>query len=348
MAKVEALKCPNCGAAVAGTGQVVCIYCGSPLSVSDADKARLTQLKTHFGTPGRAVDKPQAAHFTRLPDQVITPQTREIPFRPEVSYEKLRGGKLDPNYAGDAQAIVDVCRAVHEATNREDLESYATTLDPAAAGFAAKARKAATTQFTSNDMKRYTARVAFTKLSHERAGADVTIEALIFFPAGFVNHLEVTFGYKFRKTPQGWRVYGSAVKRSPGLACGSSLALIGPAVGLIIGIIAAIVAVTKSCQDHAAREERAATITQPATPPPPQPPSSNPDARGYYAAKTGIPLYATPDISGRLTGVVLPESKFKVTAKTGDWYRIQQENGAVGWVPKEILVQSTGGDPEVR
>ncbi len=34
MARVESLRCPNCGGTVTGKGEITCQYCGSKLTIS--------------------------------------------------------------------------------------------------------------------------------------------------------------------------------------------------------------------------------------------------------------------------------------------------------------------------
>jgi hypothetical protein len=297
--------------------------------------------------------------FSRLPNLPITAETTDIPFEPIVSYEKLPGGKLNPALQSEAQAVLHVVETTQHAINREDLDSYMATIHPAYPAFAKKARAGAEAQFISGDMKRYTLAVTFNGLSREHAVVEVMFEAFIFFPSGHANHVQATFVYKLKKYEGAWRIYDSRLK---GQATGKAIvfAVVGVSMaGVLIGVIVALLAVFQSCDTGditITSEPKTITIeksqditvetpggvtTAPGTP-------ARPDAEGYYTATTGIPLYRTPDLNTTVTTVITPGVRFRVIEEKGDWFRIQSEDGARGWVPEIIIQANLGNDYKLR
>ncbi len=345
MPKIEALKCPNCGASVQGTGQVVCPYCNSALDVTGPDKVALNRVKTQYGAAGRTISTGQKARFNALPDLDVTPQTKEVPFRPTLIYGGIPGGRPDPARQADANAIVAAVETTHRAINKEDLDLYMSTISPESAAFYEQAKVAAVKQFVENDMKRFTTTINFRRLTADAAEVDTTIEALIFFPQGFTNHVVATFRGKWRKTAAGWKVVGSRVKSKKLIGgCGMAVALIGPAVGLVVGIGAAVAAVITKCDKSG--KEGAAETQAPAVAVETSPAGeagqaegapAKPDFEGYYAAKSGIPLYRAPNYGGSVTTVITPGTRYKILAQRKEWYRIRSEDGATGWVPEAVM-----------
>jgi hypothetical protein len=351
MPTVESLKCPNCGAAVHGAGKVTCPYCGSALAVSGPDRARLKRLRKSFGTRGRTIPPGRKVHFKELPGLDVDTRTTDIPFQPKVTYDKLPGGKPGPALLSVAQDILAVVEKTQRAVNEENLELYMTTVHPENKAFYESARRGATDQFITSDMKRYTLAVEFRALTAEDAAADVTIEAFIFFPSGQVNRVEPTFAYTLKKYSGEWKISASHVKGARlGLPKSLWLALILPFGGLLIGIIVAIVAVVQTCLPE--REEVTTTVTVESPEPvtvtrdgvPVVGESAVPDAEGYYVATTGIPLFKQPDMNAGFTSVITPGTKFKVTRQRGDWYMITSEDGARGWVMEAIIEANLGED----
>ncbi len=352
MAKVDALKCPNCGAAIKGEGPVTCPYCGSSLAVSLAEAERVKKIERELGTPGRRLEAGEAAYFSTLADVAITPSTRDIPFNPRVDYSKLPGGRLEPALAADAAAVVELTRTVQNAVNREELDSYMTTVHPAYASYAAKARAGAQLQFVDTDMKRYTLAVAFKRLTPEYAEALVTYEAFIFMSSGAVNHVEVTSLWKLKKYNGAWRVFASKFTgvKMP-MSCGMRLAIIGPAVGLLIGVVAAVVGIAAHC--HEQRKEEAAARAAEAAGAEEAPvwkaaSRQPPEADRWYEARAGIPLYDSPAPTGKLYVVVKPATRFRVLSEHDGFYRVQAEGNYFGWARENVIKANLGKDYEFQ
>ena len=346
MPTVESLKCPNCGAAVHGAGAVTCPYCGSALAVSVPDRAHLKRLRKSFGTRGRTIPPGRKVHFKDLPGLDVNTRTTDIPFQPRVTYDKLPGGKPGPALQSEAQDILAVVEKTQRAVNEENLELYMTTVHPENKVFYESARRGATDQFITSDMKRYTLTVDFTSLTAEDAAAAVTIEAFIFFPSGQVNRVEPTFAYTLKKYSGKWKISASYVKGAKlGLRKSFWLILLLPFGGLIVGLVVAVVAVFQACLPE--REEITTTVTV-ETPEyvtvPREEDKVVRDGKGYYAATTGIPLFKQPDMNAGFTSVITPGTKFKVTRQRGDWYMITSEDGARGWVPEAIIEANLGED----
>jgi DNA-directed RNA polymerase subunit RPC12/RpoP len=347
MPKVESLKCPNCGAAVRGTGEVTCPYCGSALAVSEPDRAHLKRLKVNFGTRGHTLPPGRKVHFKDLPGLAVDTRTTDIPFQPKVTYDKLPGGQPGPALRSEAQDILAAVERTQRAVNEENLELYATTVHPENKAFYERARRGAADQFITSDMKRYTLAVDFTALTAEDAAADVAFEAFIFLPSGRVNHVEATFAYTLKKYAGEWRISASYVKGAKlGMPKALWFALILPLAGLLIGVIAAIAAALHSCQPEAeettptnitVETSEHATVTGEGG-------TAARDDEGYYVAKTGIPLFKQPDLNAGFTSVITPGTKFKVTRQRGGWYMITSEDGARGWVPEAIIQANLGED----
>jgi hypothetical protein len=350
MARVESLKCPNCGASIRGSGNITCPYCGSALAVSRPDREHLQRLKVNFGTRGRPLTPGQEVHFRGLPDFAVDARTTEIPFQPRVTYDKLPGGKAEGALQSEAQQILAVVETTQRAVNEEDLELYMTTVHRESEAFYETARRGATDQFISSDMKRFTLAVDFRALTREEAAADVTIEALIFLPSGRVNHVEATFAYGLKKYFGEWKISASRVKGTAlGLRKSFWLIPLLPLGGLIVGVAVAIVAILQTCQPE--REEvTTTTVTvesgEQVTVPGGESKAAR-DADGYYVAETGIPLFKQPDMSAGFTSVITPGTNFKVTRRHGDWYMIESEDGARGWVPEAIIEANLGEDFEL-
>lgn len=347
MPKVESLNCPNCGAAVRGAGEVTCPYCGSALAVSVPDRAQLKRLRKSFGTRGRTIPPGRKVHFKELPGLAVDTRTTDIPFQPTVTYDKLPGGEPEPALQSEARDILAVIEKTQRAVNEENLERYMTTVHPENEVFYESARRGATDQFISSDMKRYTLAVDFTALAAEAAAVDVAFEAFIFLPSGRVNHVEATFAYTLKKYSGEWRISASYVKGAKlGLRKSFWLIFLLPFAGLIVGGIVAVVAVVQACLPE--REEVTTTTVTVETPGhatvPGEEDTAARDAEGYYVATTGIPLFKQPDMNAGFTSVITPGTKFKVTRQRGDWFMITSEDGARGWVPEAIIEANLGED----
>jgi len=343
MVKVETVKCPNCGGNIQGTGQISCPYCGSTLDVTAADPMRLTRVRSTFGTSGRAIARGGQASFDAMPGVVITPQTKDIPFRPTINYGPAAGNAA---LRAGADAVVELARKTHEAVNTENMDLYVSTLYEGDRDFYDKARQAANDQFVQTDMKRYSRSLTFKTLTMDEAVLENDVEALIFFPTGAVNHLGAIFVTTFRNVGGQWKAVASRVRaKGAGAPCGMLVALIGPAVGLIIGLGAAVFGIYSSCRDHHKETAKEVTpggvrITETspaATATAEEAVKPGPAEKGYYVARTGIPLYREAKYDSSWTTIMAPGAKFKVLFKKGEWYRLKNEDGAEGWAPEVIM-----------
>jgi uncharacterized protein YgiM (DUF1202 family)/DNA-directed RNA polymerase subunit RPC12/RpoP len=347
MPAVESLKCPNCGASVRGSGRVTCPYCGSTLDVRSSDRKQLRNIAAAFGTSGTKLAQGRKLHFKNSPGLDVTAQTKAVPFEPRISYARLPGGEPPPALQAEGQEIVRLVETTQTAVNREDLELYLSTIHPGYPAFYEKARRGAEAQFISGDMKRSTVAVEFTALTHEEAAAETAIEAFVFLPSGYVNHVEATFAYKLAKYEGGWKIYDSKVK-SRRLAVPAVLIVVAiGAVAIVVGLTGAVAAVLHSCGSALEKTTTIKTVPveQPedlGAPAPDSPAERGPDAAGYYVASTGIPLFRRPAIDEDIATVIMPGTKFKVLEKRGDWFRVQSEDGARGWVPEAIIDANLG------
>jgi hypothetical protein len=353
MPAVESLKCPNCGASVRGRGRITCPFCGSTLDVLSADRRHLKSITAAFGTSGTTLARGRELRFKNFPDLDVTPHTKAVPFEPRISYARLPGGEPAPALQAEAQEMIRIVETTQTAVNREDLALYLTTIHPQYPAFYEKARRGAETQFISGDMKRSTAAVEFTSLTHEEAAADVATEAFIFLPSGYVNHVEATFAYKLKKYEGGWKIYKST-SRSRQLAARTALLIIAiVAAGALLGLTATVAALFRSCGPAAEETTSTKTITvekpeDVRVPGPGVQIDQGPDAGGYYVATTGIPLFRKPTVDGDIATVIMPGTKFKVLEQRGDWFRVQSEDGGRGWVPDVIIDANLGKDFELR
>lgn len=353
MPAVESLKCPNCGASVRGSGRITCPFCGSTLDVSGPDKNQLKKITVGFGTSGTTLAPGASIRFKNLPDFEVTRDTKAVPFEPQISYAKLPGGEPGPALQAEAQEVIRVVETTQTAVNREDLELYLSTIHPGYPAFYEKARRGAEAQFISGDMKRYTLSVEFTRLNREDAAANVTIEAFVFFPSGYVTRVEATFAYKLKKYEGAWKIYQST-PASRQVAARAALIIIAVAAGgVILGLTAAVAAVFHSCGSTV----EVTTTTTPITvetsegapaPTPGVKTEQEPDAAGYYVAATGIPLFRNPAMNEDIATVIMPGTKFKVLEQRRDWFRVQSEDGARGWVPEAIIEANLGEDFKSR
>jgi len=347
MPGVTSIQCPNCGGAVRGRGQITCPYCGSTLEIPQPGKSELKRITVNFGTAGTTLRADQPAHFAGLPDVDVTAETTDIPFQPRVTYASGPLSKLEAALQAEANEILRLVETLQHAVNREDLPLYLSAVHPEYKAHYEKARRGAEQQFISGDMKRYTVAVDFTSVNREHATADVTIEAFIFLPSGYVNHVHATFAYKLKKYEGAWKIYDSRIKGAGGVAAGRALIVVlALSVGMfvVLGVVVAVLVGT--CAEKAEEitftktvtvepEDGEITIHGDAN-------SQRPKLNGYYVAETGIPLYQEPDLNSRFTTVLTPGTQFKVIERKGDWYRIESENGARGWVPQIILGPSVG------
>lgn len=349
MPAVESLKCPNCGASVRGSGRITCPFCGSTLDVRSSDRKRLKNIAAAFGTSGTTLARGRKLRFKNFPDLDVTAQTKAVPFEPRISYAGLPGGEPGPALQAEGQEIVRVVETTQIAVNREDLELYLSTIHPGYPAFYEKARRGAEAQFISGDMKRSTVSIEFTALSHDEAAANVAIEAFVFLPSGYVNHVDAIFAYKLKKYEGEWKIYKSAPK-SRRLAAPAALVVVAIVAGaLVVGLTGAVAAIFHSCGTTIEKTTTVKTIPveQPddrGAPAPEPPTGQGPDAAGYYVASTGIPLFRNPAMNEDIASVLMPGTKFKVLEQRGEWFRVRSEDGARGWVPEAIIDANLGED----
>ncbi len=216
MPEVESIKCPNCGAAVRGTGLLVCPYCGSQLRV-EGEKRVEVPFALDVARLGEEV------RFDALPDLPITPAMTEVPFEPEIIYDNLPGGRLDRTLKSDADEILSLIETCQTAVNTEDLDLYMSMIATESRAFYDMARKGAETEFISSDMKSFTTSVDFQGLTRETAEVAVSFEAFIFpsrksdrpgtFTVNVTQHTDVTFDWSLNKIGGRWKIVGAELKR---------------------------------------------------------------------------------------------------------------------------------------
>lgn len=262
MPEAESIKCPNCGAAVRGVGLLLCPYCGSQLRVEGEEREE-------FPFAPEVARLQAEVYFDELPDLPITPATTEIPFKPDVIYDNLPGGKLAPALKKDADAILALVETCQTAVNTEDLGLYLSTVSRDEPVFYDMARKGAEAQFIDSDMKRYTTAVDFLSLASNVAEVAVTFEAFVFpsrksdrpgeIIVNVTQHMEVTFNWALRKTAGRWKVVGAGLEskkvRLPVwlkilfavigvvIVAGIVLGFLGALVGVAAGVIGVVVAI---------------------------------------------------------------------------------------------------------
>jgi hypothetical protein len=262
MPDVESIKCPNCGATVSGVGLLLCPYCGSQLRIEGEEKEE-------FPFAPEVARLQAEVYFDALPDLPITPATTDIPFKPEVTYDNLPDGTLNPALKKDADAILTLVETCQTAVNTEDPDLYLSAVSRDEPAFYDMARKGAEAQFIESDMKRYTTAVDFLSLAADSAEVAVSFEAFVFpsrksdrpgeIIVNVTQHMEVTFNWALEKISGRWKVVGAGLESKKiklpawlkilfvaigvvivaGIVLGLFGALVGVAAG-IIGVIAAI------------------------------------------------------------------------------------------------------------
>jgi hypothetical protein len=340
MAEVQSIKCPNCGAAVHGAGAVTCPYCGSALEVKRADAAQLAGVKRAFGTVGLDMGVKPPFFFQNLPGVEITRATKDIPFQPNVIYSRLAAGEPAGPLRTEADAVVDVVRRTQEAINREDMDAYMSCITDADAKFRAQARQSAQAQFVDTDMKRLTVAADFRKLTAERAEVVVTIEAFIFLNSGQVNRVQVPFGWKLRKEGGRWVVYDSAIVGAGRGPRGMWLALVAPAVALLVGLVAAVIAISSECREEteaAPPDDGEGDVWKAESRKKPMPDT-------WFEARTEITLYESPQDDSEVEGVLKAGGEFRVLSSYDEWFHISTRNNTWGWVRADVIKVNLGKD----
>ncbi len=217
MAQVQSLKCPNCGANITGQGTMKCPYCNSQLHISGDGLTQPTQVTMLEGT---STHEGTTAYFNNLPGVPISIHTENVPFQPEIVYDKLPGGKVDPMLESEARSIATMVETMQRAMNQEDLDLYETVVSRANPTFFEQARKGAEQTFVINDAKRYTTLISFTSLSRDAAVADVTNETISFPVGGAVQNVTMTFRYSMKKEHGVWKIVVSTLVGAGGQALG--------------------------------------------------------------------------------------------------------------------------------
>jgi uncharacterized Zn finger protein (UPF0148 family) len=361
MPKVESLKCPNCGAAVRGSGLLVCPYCGSQLRVEGEERAGAP-----FAPEVARLDK--EVHFRALPDLTVTVETTDIPFQPEISYANLPGGRLDPSLKNDAERILSLVETCQRAINTEDLDLYMSTIAKESPDFYDMARSGAEAQFINSDMKRYTTGVDFTNLTHETAEVAVSFEAFI-FPSGksdrpnvivvnVTQHMEVTFNWQLKKIGGRWKVVGAGLKRKKVVLSGVQwvflvLMLGGPAVGILVGLGVACWAIFGGMFMAAYESIRGVSGEEPIMIEVPVTEEGLLEDRRFVADEP-IKTYEDRDTGSSPEYMITPGTHFEVKKDKEGWAWVWVDGeGFVGWVPSTEIAEKSkevvaGGPDEVK
>lgn len=339
MAKVESIKCPNCGGSVPGTGAVTCPYCGSALEVTKTDREQIRAVRRAFGTAGIDVGVKPPFIFQHLPGVEITRQTKDIPFQPKVIFARLPGGEPKGTLHEEADAIVDVARRTQEAINREDMDAYMACISTADDKFRRKAQEGAHAQFVTTDMKRFTPAIDFRKLSAAEAEVIVTVEVFVFLNSGGVNHIQVPFRWKLRKEGGRWLVYASSFPGGGGVS-GLKILIISIILPFVIGIIIAIVAAVSQCGndgESAVSSDEEVTVWKAESRKAPMPDT-------WFKARTKIILYESPADDSETEAVLKAGGEFQVMSKWEDWYHVSTRDHTWGWVRAEVIKANLGKD----
>ncbi|UCE27713.1 MAG: hypothetical protein JSW52_02870, partial [Candidatus Coatesbacteria bacterium] len=349
---IESLKCPNCGAAVKGSGLLVCPYCGSQLRVEGEARA-----EAPFAPEVARLDK--EVHFRALPSLTVTAETTDIPFKPEISYVNLPGARLDPSLRSDADRILSLVEMCQRAINTEDLDLYMSTIAKESSKFYDMARDGAEAQFVTSDMKRFTTKVDFLSLTEDAADVAVSFEAFIFpsqksdkpnvIVVNVTQHMEVTFDWRLKKIAGRWKVVGAGLKRKKVVLSGVQwvfliLTVGGPAVGILVGLGVACWAIFGSMFMAAYENISGTTVGEPETIEVPVTGEGLLEDRTFVADEP-ITVYEDRDASSPVEYVIAPGTEFEVKKDKEGWAWIWVDReGAVGWAPS---VEVTGKSKEV-
>jgi|GEM_PF-1103082 len=358
MPKIESLKCPNCGAAVQGSGLLVCPYCGSQLRVEGEGRA-----KAPFAPEVARLDK--EVHFRALPSLTVTVDTTDIPFQPEISYVNLPGARLDPSLRSDADRILSLVETCQRAINTEDLDLYMSTIAKESSKFYDIARDGAEAQFVNSDMKRFTTKVDFLSLTKDAADVAVSFEAFIFpsqksdkpnvIVVNVTQHMEVTFDWRLKKIAGRWRVVGAGLKRKKVVLSGVQwvfliLTVGGPAVGILVGLGVACWAIFGGMFMAAYEGVTGITTDEPTTIEVPVTEEGLLEDRRFVADEP-IKTYEDRDTGSSPEYMITPGTEFEVKKDKEGWAWIWVDGeGAVGWVPsveiREKSKEIVAGAPE--
>jgi len=332
LAEKEIYRCPNCGALLPNENATACEYCGAVL----VDKPRFTRSDKRYGLHER-----KTFFFKNLPSTPITIDTQTIPFKPEINYTGLPGGTLDPSLRRDADEIVSLVEKTQKACNEEDLNLVMTTISPLPEDsvFYNNAKKGATEQFISGDMKRYTVRIDFLTLTENIARIDNTFEAIIFLDTGQVNQIEITFAWHLKKVDNRWKIYNSIPKipkiigLGPLKTRGCIIAIVSIVIALItVGVSILLIFLSSSDEEEKGRGDvqyeykGGYTIQKEIT-----------GDDDKVTMDTPIILYKERDLQTEPSKIILSRRDYKIIRDEGDWVYIKTEDGDEGWTLKVML-----------
>jgi DNA-directed RNA polymerase subunit RPC12/RpoP len=340
MVDVQSIKCPNCGAAVHGTGAVTCPYCGSALEVAGKTvKEQIRAVRRAFGTAGVDVGVEPPFIFQHLPGVEITRETKDIPFQPKVIFSRLPGGEPKGALREEADAIVNIVRGTQDAINREDMAAYMESISTVHAKFRRKAQEGAHTQFVTTDMKRFTPAIEFQKLSPAEADIIVTVEVFIFLNSGGVNHIQVPFRWKLHKERGRWVVYDSSIPGSGGVSK-LWILIISIILPVVIGILVAIISAVSQCGSEetvVTSSGDEVTVWKAESRKAPMPDT-------WFKARTNLRLYESPRDDAETEAILKAGAEFQVMGKWEDWYHVSTRDHTWGWVPADVMKVNLGKD----
>jgi hypothetical protein len=349
MPRIESLKCPNCGAAIQGSGLLVCPYCGSQLRVAGEARA-----EAPFAPEVARLDK--EVHFRALPDLTVTVETTDIPFRPEISYVNLPGARLDPSLRSDADRILSLVETCQRAVNTEDLDLYMSTIAKESSKFYDMAKDGAEAQFVNSDMKRFTTKVDFLSLTEDAADVAVSFEAFIFpsqksdkpnvIVVNVTQHMEVTFDWRLKKIGGRWKVVGAGLKRKKVVLSGVQwvflvLMLGGPAVGILIGLGVACWAIFGGMFMAAYESIRGVSGEEPIMIEVPVTEEGLLEGRRFVADEP-IKTYEDRDTGSSPDYMITPGTEFEVKKDKEGWAWVWVDGeGFVGWAPSTEIAEKS-------
>jgi len=347
MSDVDILRCPCCGAVIKDKNAGKCEYCGA-VWVHHERGQKL------YGDEAEKLHEGEVYYFNRLPGVAITTKTRDVPFQPEILFNKLPGGVLDPTLKNDADAICSAVEKMQRGCNREDIDLYMSVVSQDNQEFYQKVKKGAIDQFITSDMKRYAVSIDFLSLSGDSALVDNTIEMIIFRSKDTTTQLEVTFRNTFNKQSGEWKIVNSEF-RPPTINIGSlglgkipKWTWIIPLIGLMIGVIAAIIAIIASISPMFSDkldkifEQNSNRNTYQENPMPSnqqnyQQSPPNQTKGNWIVSKNALVIYLKPDLNLQPSYIIMPEAKYQILKKSGDWTHIRTEDGRTGWTLTTLI-----------
>jgi hypothetical protein len=333
MTDLGVLRCPNCGGLLKDKNAEKCEYCGAVLTGRDK-RERGPKFRPHEG---------EVVYFKNLPDKTITIDTFDIPFEPDVTYENLPTGRLDISRRLDAEQIINLVKNTQKACNEEDLDLYMSTISESAESFYKLAKKGATEQFITGDMKRYTKTIEFKQLTDEEARINVTIETIIFMESGRTNQLEVTFGWFIRKEGNNWKVYNSAHMmpkifskiESKGSSC--LIVTIAVIISIVIGVSVFIYFMISSQKESIEKTIKKSSYSIEVEKKSEEIFKDHNIIVEKGTQQNPLILYKEPEIHGQPHQVIINPGDYEILDKEGEWVYIRTEEGQKGWTLKQLL-----------